>query len=86
MWNKAAVLRMVKNAAAPPDLKLYFDHGSEGDEGGYAWVYRKLRDTLIARGFVLGKNLQYNFGIGDGHDESAWARRVWRPLEFFFSK
>ncbi len=87
MWGDAAALRLIEDdTTAVPDLKLYLDHGSEGDEGRYAWLFRTIRDTLIGRGFVLDKNLQYNFGIGDGHNESAWARRVWRPLVFFFGK
>jgi len=87
MWNDAAALRLIEgDTTAVPDIKLYLDHGSEGDEGRYAWLFRTIRDTLIGRGFVLGKNLQYIFGIGDGHNESAWARRVWRPLVFFFGK
>jgi len=85
MWDNAATLRLIEDdTTAVPPIKLYLDHGSEGDEGRYAWIYRTIRDTLIGRGFVLGKTLQYNFGIGDAHNETAWARRVWRPLEFFF--
>ena len=87
MRDNDAVFRLIEDdTTAAPDIKLYIDHGSEGDEGRYAWIYRTIRDTLIGRGFVLGKNLVYNFGIGDAHNESAWARRVWRPLAFFFGK
>lgn len=87
MWDDDAVFRLIEDdTTAAPDIKLYIDHGSEGDEGRNAWIYRTLRDTLIGRGFVLNKNLLYNFGIGDAHNEAAWARRVWRPLFFFFGK
>jgi len=87
MWDNDAVFRLIEDdTTAAPDVKFYIDHGSEGEEGSDAWIYRTMRDTLIGRGFVLGKNLVYNFGIGDAHDESAWARRVWRPLVFFFAK
>jgi len=87
MWDNVAAFRLIEDdTTAAPAIKIYLDHGSEGDEGRYAWIYRTIRDTLIGRGFVLGKNLVYNFGIGDAHDESAWARRVWRPLVFFFGK
>ena len=87
MWDKAAAFELIEGDTLPaPSIKLYIDHGSEGDEGRYAWIYRSMRDTLIGRGFVLGKTLEYNFGIGDSHHESAWARRVWRPMVFFFGK
>lgn len=86
-WDNAAAFQLVESAAASiPNIKLYLDHGSEGDEGRLAWMHRTLRDILLGRGFVLGKNLAYNFGVGDDHHESAWARRVWRPLLFFFGK
>lgn len=86
-WDNAAVFQLVENQSAPiPNIKLYVDHGSQGEEGQNSWMHRLLRDALIRRGFVLGKNLAYNFGVGDNHHETAWARRVWKPLLFFFGR
>lgn len=88
MLDNAAALRFIETEMRPttPNLKIYLDHGSEGAEGNQAWVYRSMRDALIRRGFVVGKNLAYYFGVGDEHGEAAWARRVSRPLKFFFGK
>jgi predicted alpha/beta superfamily hydrolase len=85
MWENAVVLRFLTEDKRPtPDIKIYLDHGSEGGEGRHAWIYRSMRDALMARGFRLGKNLAYQFGIGDDHNEMAWGRRVEAPLMFFF--
>lgn len=85
MWDNAAAIRFLETATQPvPEIKIYLDHGSEGAEGNQAWVYRSMRDALIRRGFQVGKNLAYYFGVGDDHSEAAWARRVARPLKFFF--
>jgi predicted alpha/beta superfamily hydrolase len=87
MWENGAAFQMVENDAVPtPDLEIYLDHGSEGDEGRQSWVYRSMRDALMSRGFKLGRNLAYYFGLGDEHNEAAWGRRVWRPLVFFFGR
>jgi hypothetical protein len=45
-----------------------------------------MRDALIRRGFEVGKNLAYHFGLGDQHNEASWGRRAARPLTFFFGK
>ncbi|MCG3118225.1 MAG: putative protein YbbA [bacterium] len=87
MWDNAAAIRLVETETRPvPAIKIYLDHGSEGAEGNQAWVYRSMRDALIRRGFRVGKNLAYYFGVGDEHSEAAWARRVSKPLKFFFGK
>jgi predicted alpha/beta superfamily hydrolase len=87
-WDGGAIFRMVEEEEALPALpiKIYLDHGSEGSEGRQAWIYRSMRDALVRRGFNLRQDLAYYFGMGDEHNEAAWARRVWRPLAFFFGK
>lgn len=87
MWNKAAVFEDIKNDPMPnPRIRLYMDHGSEGDEGRYMSVFKRMRDTLIKKGFVLRRDLEYYYGVGDGHDEASWGRRAWRPLRFLFGR
>jgi predicted alpha/beta superfamily hydrolase len=87
MWDNAAAIRFVEAETPPaPDIKIYLDHGSEGAEGNQAWVYRTMRDALMRRGFAVGKNLSYYWGLGDEHNEASWGRRVWRPLVYFFGK
>ncbi len=85
MWQGARVFKDLATLPTPrPRPKLYLDHGSEGVEGDNAAVFHQMRNTLATKGFALGKDLEYFYGVGDRHDEASWARRVWRPLEFFF--
>ncbi|MEK7727339.1 MAG: alpha/beta hydrolase-fold protein [candidate division KSB1 bacterium] len=87
MWHQAVVFEdIMKDGMPKPGVKIYMDHGSEGTEGRYATVFKRMRDTLIKKGFLLRQDLEYFYGIGDGHDEGSWSRRVWRPLVFFFGK
>ncbi|MBI5573085.1 MAG: esterase [Elusimicrobia bacterium] len=72
-------------------IKIYFDMGTkEGDtmESFNSAIsdVRKLHDILIKQGFVLGKDLEYFEDEGAVHNESAWAKRVHKPLLFFFGK
>jgi predicted alpha/beta superfamily hydrolase len=85
MWDNAASIRMVETDPRPaPQIKVYLDHGSEGAEGNQAWIYRSMRDALVRRGFQVGKNLAYYFGVNDEHNEAAWGQRVGRALRFLF--
>jgi enterochelin esterase-like enzyme len=87
MWNKAAVFEDIKYDAMPnPRIRIYTDHGSEGEEGKHLAVFKRMRDTLIKKGFVLRQDLEYYYALGDGHNETSWGRRVWRPLTFFFGR
>ncbi len=87
MWNKAAVFEELKNLPMPkPRVRIYMDHGSEGEEGKNLTVFKRMRDTLIKKGFVLRQDLEYYYALGDGHNEASWGRRVWRPLTYFFGR
>lgn len=46
---------------------------------------RNLRDALMARGWKLGDELQYQEFTDASHDEAAWARRVPQMLRFLDS-
>lgn len=87
MWQGARVFKDIAAMTRPrQQMKIYMDHGGEGVEGDNAEIFRKMRSVLVAKGFALGKELEYFYAKGDRHDEASWARRVWRPLEFFFGK
>jgi predicted alpha/beta superfamily hydrolase len=77
---------MVEKSNAPEDVKIYLDHGDVSGERRLVRTNQLMRDLLIKRGFVLGKNLIYNYEEGADHSESAWAERVWKPLLFMFGK
>ncbi|MCI0690994.1 hypothetical protein L0337_03190 [candidate division KSB1 bacterium] len=41
---------------------------------------------LLEKGYVKGADLEYFYDLGAGHDERAWAKRLWRPLGFMFGR
>jgi predicted alpha/beta superfamily hydrolase len=47
---------------------------------------RLLKDTLVKKGWKLGKDLKYLEAEGAEHNESAWAARVELILEFLFAR
>ncbi len=71
-------------AAEPKrDLLVYLDSGWPKDN--YE-ATNAMRDLLVARGFVLGKDLmQFSFPEGL-HEEDSWAARIHLPFQFFFGR
>jgi enterochelin esterase-like enzyme len=63
------------------DLKIYLDTGTIKDG---AALTRKVRDAYLARGWEVGKDLQYFEDKGGEHNERCWRDRVWRALVFLF--
>ena len=86
-WADRAALR--ETAGLRRDLRIWLDMGT--NEGSAANARenlenaRAMRDALQARGYRQGVDLAYFEDEGASHDEGSWARRVHRPLEFFFA-
>jgi hypothetical protein len=62
-------------------MKIYLDHGEDGLKEG-----QKMFCALTAKGYLLGKDIDYFYDIGAGHNEAAWSKRLERPLKFLFGK
>jgi len=77
-WNGGA---FVKKAPAHGPVALYLDTGTLDDD---AQDTARMRDALAAKGYKLGGDLLYTTGEGGRRDEKSWARRVDRPLTWFF--
>ena len=56
-WDDCAVYRLVDGIKRKPPLKIWLDTGTE--EEGWERA-RELRDRLIAKGWMLGRDLQYH--------------------------
>ena len=67
-------------------IRIYLDDGSEGLEARLKPGYDEMVEILKSKGYVKGVDLEYFYDEGAGHNERAWARRVWRPLVFMFGK
>jgi len=100
-WDFGVMFDMTRNWEADPSgLKIWLDIGRK--EGTVTRkkrlneilkeIYRPvefnrvLRDILIKKGFVKGKNLKYIEDIKGVHDEISWGRRMYLVLKFFFPK
>jgi hypothetical protein len=62
-------------------IKFYIDHGEDGLVRG-----QKMFCKLTQMGYIIGTDLDYFYARGAEHNESEWAKRLERPLLFFFGK
>lgn len=90
-WGMGEPLKDVTKL--PANLKLwmdmgYFESGSTKIEDIKSSLYmtRLMKKFLLSHGYEEDKNLVYFEDTEGFHDERSWARRVHRPLLFFFGK
>jgi predicted alpha/beta superfamily hydrolase len=85
------ITRFAESLRSKPKVRIWLDMGTkEGSDAedaarGVANA-RFLRDTLIAKGWKLDKDLKYFEAAGAEHNEKAWAARVELILTFLFPK
>ncbi len=60
-------------------IKIYIDHGEDGLPRG-----QKMFCELSQKGYLIGTDIDYYYSPGADHTESEWAKRIERPLLFFF--
>jgi predicted alpha/beta superfamily hydrolase len=86
-WDHNRIFHDVEAAKrAPSGIAVYLDCGTAGPEGELIPVSTQMHKLLKRKGLVEGKTLMRFVDNGAEHNEWAWAKRVWRPLEFFFPK
>ncbi|MFA7418731.1 MAG: alpha/beta hydrolase-fold protein [Melioribacteraceae bacterium] len=68
------------------DLKLYIDNGGVGLEMILLPGVDDMIKVLKEKGYEEGKDLQVFIDPKAEHNEAAWAKRIWRPIKFFFGK
>jgi predicted alpha/beta superfamily hydrolase len=91
-WANNHIVRFIENYDAPRGLKVWIDMGTgenpeDRDRDGVPdnlALHRRVRDALMAKGFVLGRDLRYLEDEGAVHNERAWASRFPQALEFLF--
>ena len=81
-WDDAVIVRTVEALPSKPDTRVWVDIGTR--EGTRAADVRRLRDTLVRKGWREGFDLRYVEAPGATHDEAAWAKRVPDVLAFLF--
>jgi predicted alpha/beta superfamily hydrolase len=82
LWfAEGSVLEFVEEHAELAVGRIHLDVGTEEGEETLANV-RRLRDLLLAAGYVPGRDLSYLEEAGAGHHEAAWGRRLREALPF----
>ena len=66
------------------DIKIYIDCGGVGLDSLLLEGTEKMLAALQERGYKKGKDYLWFFDKTGEHNEQNWARRVWRPLEYFY--
>jgi predicted alpha/beta superfamily hydrolase len=81
-YNDDKVFKMLDEYSGPKKhIKFYIDHGEDGLVRG-----QKMFCKLTQMGYIIGTDLDYYFAPGAEHNESEWAKRLERPLLFFFGR
>jgi predicted alpha/beta superfamily hydrolase len=83
-WADEFIVKEVARATKP-NTRVWLDIGTE--EGDEALIgARRLRDALVEKGWVLGRDLTYVEAARARHDETAWAARFASMARFLFPK
>ncbi len=82
-WDDRVILLEVDALPAALPLRIWLDAGTAEGVDMLANL-RALRDALVAKGWVLGRDLSYLEAEGGEHNEQSWSARVERVLKFLF--
>jgi predicted alpha/beta superfamily hydrolase len=80
-WDNQAIVQMVQRLPNKLPLQIWLDTGTR--EEGWQRA-RALRDALVEKGWMVGRDLQYVEVEGGEHSEAAWAQRVEPALRLLF--
>jgi predicted alpha/beta superfamily hydrolase len=83
-WGDYRILRLIEEQGIPP-ARVHLDIGGREGPGTVAST-RRLRDLLVAKGMLEGRDLQYVEDVDAGHDEEAWAQRLPDALRFLLAE
>ena len=71
----------MKQLPARVPVKFYIDAGSSDDGLDDTGL---MRDALVKQGYRQDVDLYFYSDAGGRHNEASWARRVEKPLTWFF--
>ncbi|MGB5288671.1 MAG: alpha/beta hydrolase-fold protein [Ignavibacteriaceae bacterium] len=81
-YNDDKVFKMLDEYTGPKKhIKFYIDHGEDGLIRG-----QRMFCKLTQMGYVIGTDVDYFYARGAEHNEKEWAKRMERPLIFFFGR
>ena len=82
-WDNRFIVRRVRALGTAPPLRVWLSTGTAEGDGVVAGA-RRVRDALIAKGWVEGESLHYEEIEGAAHTESAWADVAPAMLRFLY--
>jgi len=82
-WDNRFIVRRVRALHTAPPLRIWLTMGTAEGEGAVAGA-RRVRDALLAKGWVEGETLHYEEIPGARHTESAWAQIAPAMLKFLY--
>lgn len=68
------------------DLRFYFDAGSYSIDSLLIPGTIEMIKALEKQGYKYGEDIMWYKDKAGLHNEASWAKRIWRPLLFFFGK
>ncbi|CAN5385084.1 hypothetical protein BH11ARM1_BH11ARM1_03010 [soil metagenome] len=81
-WDNREILKEIKQKSPS---KIWLDIGSKEGYDSEKNA-RDLKYALMDKGWKVGTDLQYMVGVGDSHNEIAWAKRSPQMLTFLWGK
>lgn len=75
-----------RSMSSRPDVRLYMDDGGVGIDSLLLPGIEEMILQLKGRGYKEQNDFTFYFDKEAEHNESAWARRLWRPLTYLFGK
>lgn len=79
-FNNDRSIKQVEEYNGPKKhIKFYIDHGEDGNIRG-----QRMFVELSKKGYMIGQDVDYFYAPGGEHNEKEWAKRLDRPLLFFF--
>ncbi len=80
------ILKRVKRYSGPKkNIRIYMDNGTEDLDRKLKRGFRKMEKLLKKQGFTA-EDLMVFTDEGATHNEQAWAKRIHKPLLFFFGQ
>lgn len=80
-YGNEKIFKHIALAPEKKNIRIYLDSGEDGKRDA-----QRMFCLLTNKGFVIGEDIDYFYDRGAHHTESAWAKRLERPLLFFFGK
>lgn len=85
MFQDFDYTKVIQQEKSPKkNLLIYIDNGGRGLETMLQHGVDRMVDILKSKNYREGKDLFIFIDKNAEHNEAAWAKRVWKPMEIFF--